>query len=193
MSAEFDFEVSAGETFQPVFRWGTDALISKAITAISQAAGAVVSCAAHGIPDGWPVAVVSAKGVTEINATRYPPRGDDWHAATVVTDGTVQLNDVNTSDFPAYTSGGFLVWNTPVDLAAAKATLVIRDAPITGTVLVTLTSTPASGIVLDNTDKTISATLETVALTWTLGYYDLELDDGSGSITQLFSGTIAII
>lgn len=191
--AYYDFEVGAGATFQPVFRWGTDELISKAITAITQAAGAVVSCAAHGVPDGWPVAVVSAKGMTEANATRYPPRGADWHAATVVTSGTVQLNDLNTADFPAYTSGGFLVWNTPVDLAAVKATLTIRDAPVTGTVLATLTSTPAAGIVLNNTDKTITATLATAALTWTLGYYDLEVDDGSGKIDQIVTGTIAIV
>jgi hypothetical protein len=187
-----DFCVGAGETFQPVIRWSTDVLGSKAITAISQAAPAVVTATAHGIPDGWQVAVVSAKGMTQINAREFPPRGADWQKGTVLTVDTIQLNKVNSADFAAYTSGGFIVFNTPVSLAGATGIFTIRDAPLAGTVLATLTSSPAAGLTLNDTAKTITPVLATAALTWTVGYYDLEITDSTGRVWQVLDGTITI-
>jgi hypothetical protein len=185
-----DFCVGAGETFQPVIRWGTGVLISKPITGITQAAPAVVTAVGHGVPDGWQVAVVSAKGMTQINTRVFPPVGRDLHKATLLSADTVQLNDINSADYTAYTSGGFLVYNTPVVLTGMTARMIIRDAPLTGTILATLTQ--LAGITLDNTAKTITPILATAALTWTLGYYDLELTDVGGKITQLLTGTISI-
>ena len=187
-----DFCVGAGETFQPTIRWSTDVLGSKAITAISQAAPAVVTAPAHGIPDGWQVSVVSAKGMTQINAKEFPPRGVDWQKGTVLTVDTVQLNKVNSADFAAYTSGGFLVFQTPVSLAGASGIFTIRDAPVSGAVLATLTSSPAAGLTLNDTTKTITPVLATAALTWTVGYYDLEITDSTGRVWQVLSGTITI-
>jgi hypothetical protein len=190
--SQYNFEARSGETFQPVLRWGTDTLISKTITGISQAAPVVVTAAGHAIPDGWSVAVVSSKGCTGLNAVNFQPRGRDWHAATVLSSSTVQLNEVNSADLPAYTSGGFLVYSTPVDLSAiTAAVMTIRDVPGTGTVLKTLAI--GTGITLDNTLKTITPSFATAALTWTLGYYDLELTDSAGKITQLLDGTISIL
>lgn len=185
-----DFCVGAGETFQPVIRWGSGVLTSKPITGISQAAPVVVTAVGHAVPDGWQVAVVSAKGMTQINAAKFPPTGKDLHKATVLTVDTVQLNAVNAADFSAYTSGGFLVYNTPVILTGMTARMIIRDAPNTGTILATLTE--IAGIVLNNTAKTITPTLATALLTWTTGYYDLELTDTSSKVTQLLTGTISI-
>jgi hypothetical protein len=190
--AKQDFCVGAGETFQPVIRWSTDVLSSKAIVAISQAAPAVVTAVAHGIPDGWQVAVVSAKGMTQINAKEFPPRGADWQKGTVLTVDTVQLNKVNSADFAAYTSGGFIVFNTPVSLAGATGVFTIRDAPSGGMVLATLASSPAAGLTLNDTTKTITPVLATAALTWTVGYYDLEITDSTGRVWQVLDGTITI-
>lgn len=187
-----DFCVGAGETFQPILRWGSEVLISKPITAISQAAPAVVTAVGHAVPDGWRVSVVSAKGMTQINAKEFPPRGTDWQKATVLTADTVQLNRVNSADYTAYSSGGFLVYNTPVTLAGMTGVFTIRDAPLTGTVLATLTSTPAAGLTLNDTTKQILPVLATAALTWNTGYYDLELTDSGGKVTQLLTGVITI-
>jgi len=68
----------------------------------------------------------------------------------------------------------------------------IRDAPLTGTILATLTSTPAAGLTLNDTTKQILPVLATAALTWSTGYYDLELTDAGGKVTQLLTGTITI-
>ena len=153
-------------------------------------APAVVTAVGHGVVAGWQVAVVSAKGMTQINASRFPPSGTDWHPAAILTADTLQLADVNSADYAAYLSGGFLVYNTPVTLTGMTARLIIRDAPVTGNILVTLTE--ISGITLDNTAKTITPKLATAALTWTVGYYDLELTDSLGVVTQLLTGTISI-
>lgn len=185
-----DFCVSAGETFVPTIRWGLATLLSFPITAISQAAPVVVTAVGHQVPSGWSVAVVSAKGMTQINATRYPPQGADWHSATTLTANTVSINDINSADFSAYTSGGFLVYNTPVTLTGMTAVMTIRDAPDDGTVLMTLTE--IAGITLDNSAKTIVPKFATAGLTWTTGYYDLELTDTSGTVVQLVNGVITI-
>lgn len=185
-----DFSVSSGATFLPTIRWGTQALVSAAISAIDQAVPVSITAPAHGIPDGWPVAVVGARGMTQINATRYPPVERDFHAATVVSSSIVQLNEISSADFSEYASGGYLVYNTPMNLAGVTATMIIRDAPIDGTVLATLTE--ADGITLDNTLKTIVARLETAGLDWTVGYYDLEMTDTNGTVVQLLSGVITI-
>lgn len=187
-----DFCVGAGETFQPIIRWGSDVLISKPITAATQAAPVVVTAVGHGVPDGWRVAVVSVKGMTQLNAQKFPPVGTDWNKATVLTADTVQLNKINTADYAAYTSGGFLVYNTPVSLLGITAVMTIRDAPITGNVLTTLTSSPASGLTLNDTTKQILPVLATAGLTWSVGYYDLELTDAGGKVTQLLTGTITV-
>ena len=185
-----DFVVALGETFRPVIRWATPELVSTAISAISQTAPVVVTAVGHGTPAGWPVAVVSARGMLQINAPRFPPRAGDWHAATVMTADTVKLNDVNSADFSAYTSGGFLVRQKPVSLTGVTVRLVIRDAPLNGAILATLTE--VVGITVDQTAFTISPRLETAALSWTVGYYDLEVTDPSTTITQVLTGTITI-
>lgn len=186
-----DFCIDEGETFHPVIRWGTDILTSKAITGITQAAPAVITAASHGVPNGWPVAVVSAQGMTQINAANYPPKGRDLHRATVLTSSTVSLNDVNSSNFSAYTSGGFLVYNTPVSLSGVTASMRIWDNPDElGTPLLTLTN--VSGITLDLTYNTITPQFSTVGLTWKFGYYDLNITDTNGIVTQVLEGTISI-
>jgi hypothetical protein len=192
MSDRSDFKVGFGATFKPTIRWGTSEIVSKAITGISLAAPAVVTSVAHGVVDGWPVAVVSAKGMAEINAKNFPPRGNDWHQATVLTNDSVQIDDVNSADMSAYTSGGFLVYATPVDLSAITAAeMNVLDSPDDGAVLVTLTL--GAGITLDNVAKTIVPTFETEGVDWTVGYCDLNLTDSSGKVTQLLTGTITII
>lgn len=188
---EQDFCVAAGSTFHPTLRWASDTLVSKPITAISKAAPAVVTATAHGMPNGWPCAVVSAGGMYQINAERYPPQGSDWRRGTVVTANEVQLNAVNSSDWGPYTSGGFLIYSQPVDLLGYSANLKIYDNPDhTGDPLVFLVN-PAS-ITIDQTNKTITPFLQTAGLTWEKGYYTLDMTSGDGVITEILRGVITI-
>jgi hypothetical protein len=186
-----NFCVGIGATFHPVIRWGTDVLISKPISAISQSAPAVVTANNHGIPDGWQAAVVSALGMTQINATRYPPSGNDWDEVSVIDANNVALVDTNSANATVYASGGFLVYSTPGLQAGMTATMSFYDPTTpTGTPLLTLTS--GSGITLDFTGKTINPLLATAGLLWNSAYFRLDVTDTSGIVTQIMDGILTI-
>lgn len=186
-----DFCVGAGATFHPVIRWGTDVLVSVPITGISQTAPTVVTAAGHGAPDGWEAAVVSAKGLYQINATRYPPQGPDWRALSVIDMDTVSLVNTNTADATPYLAGGFLVYSTPGLLAGMTGSMTFYDNPSkTGVPLLALTS--GNGLVLDLGDKTINPLIDTSLVLWTTAYYWLDVTDADGVVTEVLEGTLTI-
>lgn len=186
-----DFCVSAGATWNPVVRWATDVLKSAPITAITNSAPVQITAAAHGVTDGWPVAVVGVQGMVQINSTRYPPAGRDWRRSTVVDANTIAINSDSSADWSTYLAGGYLVYSTPVDLADVIATLTIWDNPEhQGTPLATLVS-GSGGIVIDPTGLTIKPLLQTAGLAWQTGYYTLAATDGD-IVTELMDGVITI-
>ena len=201
--AATNLTIVKGKTFNRVVRWSSEPFLYKAITAITKAAPAVITSAAHGIPDGWLVAVVSVKGMTQINAPNQPPKDKDYHKATTATN-TVTLNDVNSSDYTAYTSGGYVQCLTPVDLAGYTARMSVKDK-VGGTELFRLdTSTTAAvlpythaqpRIAINNTTKTITLTIhaeDTAAMTFKKGVYDLEMVSTGGVVDLLISGAIIV-
>lgn len=177
-----------------MLRWEAPPIVYKPITNISQAAPAVVTCVGHGIPDGWRVAVVNVKGMTQINAVDEPPKNKDYRQARVVDADTVEFNTVNAASYKAYISGGYLQFNTPVDLAGYSARMSIKDK-VGGTELYRL-DTDNGRITLDNTSKTIVLLInaaDTAALTFKKGVYDLELESAGGVVTLLLSGDIVVV
>jgi hypothetical protein len=188
-----DLALDQGKTFKQVIRWESAPIIYKAITAITQAAPTVVSSTGHGIPDGWRVAIVSAKGMTAINATNSPLKDSDYTQATLIDANSISLNAVNSSLFSAYTSGGYIQYNTPVDLTGYTARMTIKTK-VGGVILDTLTNVNGK-IVLDITKHTITLLLDavtTAAYTWARGVYDLELVSASGAVTGLLYGAISV-
>lgn len=184
---EQDFCVQAGETWHPTIRWGTGSYTAKTISAITKATPAVITAVAHAVPNGWPVAVVGVQGMIQINATRYPPQGNDWHAAAVSDADTIALNDVSSAGFSTYDTGGALVYDTPKDLTGCTFALTIYDNPEhTGTPLATITP------VVEPTLKTITPTLQTAALAWDIGYFRLLATEPSGVVTELLRGSLTI-
>lgn len=191
-AVENDFCVQAGETWHPTIRWGTGTLTSKAISAIAKTTPVQITATAHGVPNGWPVAVVGVEGMIQINAVRYPPQGNDWHYATVPDANTVLLNDVSADSFSTYDEGGHLVYDTPKDLTGCTFALTVYDNPEhSGTPLSTLTSTGGQ-ITVDDVLKTITPLLQTAGATWTAGYYKLLATEASGVVTELMRGVINI-
>ncbi len=145
-----DLEVTQGSTFQRDIRWGAPPYVYSPITAITQAAPPVITAPAHGAKDGWPVAVVSVKGMTQINASN-PPKSIEYVRATVTDANTIKLNTVNAAGYGAYTSGGYVQYLTPVDLTGFTARMQIKDK-IGGVVLANSASVaPAGSLVFDNT------------------------------------------
>jgi ubiquitin-activating enzyme E1-like protein len=69
-----------------------------AITGITNADPAVVSCAAHGLADGAVVKLSEILGMTELNNGVF--------VVNVLTAGTFELVDEDTTSYTAYSSGG---------------------------------------------------------------------------------------
>ena len=178
-----DLVIEQGKTFKHVLRYGEQEYVYSPIASISASAPAViVTTAAHGVPDGWPVTVVSALGSTQINAANSPPKEADYRKATVLTSTSLELNEVNSSAYTAHTPGtGYVQYRKPVDLAGYVGRMKIKDK--VGGVL--LASTEAGDALLntlvvsvDNANKAITilmSSANTAELEWTKGVYELEL------------------
>lgn len=119
--------IPAGTTHAEVIRWASDVVAYKAISGISKSAPAAVTVPSHGLKTGWPVAVESVKGMTQINAQNSPPRESDLHAITSTGADTLTLDGVNAIGFSTYTGGGALRYNVPESLAAATARMHLVD------------------------------------------------------------------
>jgi len=190
-----DITIIKGSTFSRVLRWESLPFIYTPITAISKAAPAVVTAAGHGLVTGWRAAILSAGGMRQINAKNAPPTARDFHKVTFVGSTQVNFNDIDSSEFSAYTSGGVLCSYTPVSLSGFSARMKIRATASDTTVLASLTS--SAEIVLDDTNHTITVTIpaaDTAAYTFSAGVYDLELVSGAvvPVVTKLLSGNVVV-
>jgi hypothetical protein len=138
---------------------------------------------------------MSAKGLVELNAENNPPKDSDYYVATVVDENTIELNTVNSTGFKAYSSGGQVVYNTPMDLSGYTARMSIKDRA-GGTELMSLT-TENGRIEVDNTAKVINLIIsadDTADITWKKGVYDLELvaPGAGGVVTMLLYGKATV-
>lgn len=183
-----------GSTFSQTLRWGTLPFLFATISAISNTAPVrITTTGAHGILDGWRVAVVDAEGLTELNAASNPPKATDFRQATLVDTTHIEFNPISAAGFEAYTSDGYLQWYTPHDLTGYTARMAIKNK-VGGTVLLSLT-TENGGIELDDSAKTITLNIsatDTAALTWTTGTYDLEMVSSTGVVTPLMYGSVSV-
>ena len=195
MPTELDLVVQQGDTFQRIIRWETPPFIYKAITGISNAAPMVVTAVGHGLTSGWRVAVVSVLGMRQANAKHTPPRTSEFKRVTVADVDNVSFNDVNSAEYDAYTSGGYLQFYTPVDLTGYTARMTIKDRT-GGEILLTLTSgAPDNRLVIDVAARTITLTItatDTAPLAFTKGVYDLEMASPSGVVAKLYYGSITV-
>lgn len=189
-----DLVITKGKTFAQTVRWETAPYLFAAIAAINNVAPVqVTTSAAHNIPDGWRVAVVDAGGLTELNAANNPPKDVDFRQATLVDATKVQFNPLSSVAFEAYTTGGYLQWFTPHDMAGYTARMAVKNKP-GGTVLLSLT-TENGGIEIDDSAKTITLNIsatDTAALDWKSGSYDLELVSPTGIVTALLNGSVTV-
>lgn len=184
--------VRQGETFQRVVRWEMLPLIYKAITGIANNAPVQITAPSHGIPDGWRAVVKDAGGMDEINVRNWPARSSDFHRVAVESSSVINFNDVSAVNFDPYTSGGYIVYYTPVPLIGFSARMKIRDR-VGGTELVSLVS--PGDIAIDTALSTITVTIAAAAselFAWTKGVYDLEMVSDTGVVTAILSGSVNV-
>ena len=182
-----------GATFVKILRWDTGVPVFKAITNIAQVAPAAVEVASHGVPTGWPVAIVSAVGMTEINLAE-PKMLHLYTQADSVDADNIILPFIDASLYSAYESGGYVRYMAPVDLTGFTARMTIRKSKASTVAEVTITSA-AGDITLDNANKTITVVISdavTEALTMRTGVYDLELIAPTNEVFRLMEGVVTI-
>lgn len=189
-----DLAIRRGVTFSHVLMWAAEPVIFRAITALAAAPSATLTVPGHGLPDGWYAAVVSAPSLPGLLARSEPPAPDDYRPVRVIDADTVEFNGINSAGWK-YKGGGYLRAYTPVPLAGCTAELVVLDR-LGGTVLLTLTSDPDDGIVLDDDAKTITLALSAdaaAALTWKRGVYELLITSASGVTTRIAAGAVEVL
>ncbi len=186
--------IRQGATFDSVIRVGTELLGYKAITGITQAAPVVITAPTHGLTTGWPVIIVSNKGMKQLNTdTSVTLQDTDYHPITVINSNSFSINDINSSDYSAYVSGGYVQYKVPHDLSGYMAVMTIGDkSPGTEPLLLT---TENGGLTIDATAKTITcfiSAVDTAALTWARGEYQLKLIDNNGIVTAFDPDVISV-
>lgn len=185
---KLNFKLYQGSTFRETLRWESSEKVYAPITMITKTAPIVVTAVAHGLPVGWRTKIVGALGMKEANTS-------DPIITSAVTTDTVTFNQINALNYTAYTGGGVLEYNKPVNLAGFTARMQIRSK-LEDTVVIKELTTQNGGIIIDNTTKTIQLYMtatDTAALTFSTGVYSLELVSGSGEVTQLITGTITLV
>lgn len=184
---KLNLKIYQGATFRETLRWESSEKVYVPIVNITRTAPMVVTATAHGAPAGWRVKITNCLGMTQANTS-------DYVTASAVTTDSLTFNNVNALGYTAYTSGGVLEYNRPVDLSGYTARLQIREKLSSETAAVELTTTNG-GIVLDNTQKTIQLFLSaaaTAALNFSSGVYGLELVSGDEVIPMLY-GNITVV
>ena len=180
--------IEQGATLEFVLQYGRPELTYAAIQAITKSGPVVITAASHGVPDGWPVAIASALGMTQINAANSPPKDKDFTAATVINANSLSLNSVNSSGYSTYTSGGYVVYRTPGDLAGCTARGQLRDKVGGSLLFADLTSDPGGGLALDEAASTVTVTVtdeQAAAISTKKVALSVELVKPDGSVVRL--------
>ncbi len=193
MTKALDLTIVRGSTFSLVVLPEAPPIIYKAITAALQTAPLRLTVPGHGLVSGRKVAITNMKGMTEANAVANEVRESDRRPCTVIDPNTIEINAINAAGFRPYISGGILQYNTPLDLTGYIARMSITDK-LDGTELFRL-DTLNGRITVNTTDGTLTLTIsavESAALTFSKGVYDLEIESPSGVVTKLLYGAVTV-
>jgi hypothetical protein len=189
--AKLNYKVYQGSTFQEIYRWESQTKVYAPIQSISKAAPCVITTTTNSnIPQGWRFRVTGVQGMKEINTT-----GDAFYVATEISGSQVTVNEINSAAYTAYTSGGILEYNQPVDLAIYSARMQIRENIDSTTVIHEATSTN-NQIVLNNTNKTITITIPagvTQNFTFQSAVYSVELFETGGRVIPFLVGNLLLV
>ena len=190
--AKISYKIYQGSTFQETLRWESETKQYAPISTITNSAPCIITTSgSHSIPLNWRVRVTGVTGMKDINTIS----DDAYYLVTSKTGTTITMNQVNTSAYGAYTSGGIVEYNTPVPLAGYTAQMQIRETLESTSVIAELT-TANGGIAIDPVNYTItlklSATL-TAAFNFDSAVYSCELTDSQNNVFQFLNGSISLV
>lgn len=191
MAASKNFVIERGKTFNQRLRWeNAGKIVYKAISAVVNSAPMRLTAPLHEVPDGWRCAVT---GHPNIDTEENNVRDKDYREVSVIDANTVEINSINASSFKPYVSGAFLQYNEPVDMTGFTARMSIKNK-VGGDLLLSLT-TANGGLIIDEAADLITLLIsatDTAALTWSKGFYDLEMVSPGGVVSALLTGTVTV-
>lgn len=191
--ARINLKIYQGSTFRETFRWESQTKAYVSISNITKSAPCIITTSnTHNIPTSWRFRVTDVAGMNQINQTTE----DQFYLANTVTSNTITINTLNSINFNNYTSGGTISYNVPVSLANFTAIFQMRENINSTTTLKQLTSAPNQGIVIDDTNKLITITInatDTSNFNFPSAVYGLELTSPTGEVFSLITGTISLI
>jgi len=190
--AKINYKIYQGSTFQESYRWESETKVYEPIVVVSKSAPCVIATAStHSLPAGWRFRVTGVGGMKEINSV-----GDSYHLATSVGASTITLNQVNSTQYSNYTSGGIVEYNQPVPLQAYSARMQIRETVESPVALYSTTSGPGGNIVIDLTLSTITITIPasvTQNFSFSTAVYSLELYESNGIVLPFLTGNLTLV
>ena len=189
MTAKINHKITQGSTFNPVMRWESAEKVYVPITNITKSAPVVITATGHNLVNNWRVKFTNIGGMKELNSD------SQYHQCTVVDPNTINVNTINSLGYTAYSSGGVVEYNKPVDLTGFTARMQIRAKVDSDTIIHELT-TENGGIVLNNVDKTIKLQISagvTQTFTFQQAVYSLEMISSGDIVTQYAAGTVSLI
>jgi hypothetical protein len=179
------WQIVPGTTVRFVYRWGAAPLIYVPVT-VSSLTPLQFTATAHGIPDGWSVAIADLASIPQLIAKSWPPTSCDYRQVRVVDANTIEFNTIDAARINgAMAATGKVAYETPTNLAS-----------MTGTFTVDGFVTPFTPV-FDNTAKTITITISALqSATLTAGQslsFELLVVDSGLAVTQLDFGQIEVI
>lgn len=203
MAIKLPLHIVRGKTLVQIINWANgDLRVSKPITGIDLSAGFPrLAVAGHGLPNGWPTGVVAVKGMKQINSTVRSDGSFDertCYRVTVIDANTIELNGVtpvddNGVEWPAYVSGGFVIYDTPMDFTSYTPEVVIKDK-IGGTILLSSRVADAPLNLLtatkDNATKQVIVTIPAdvaAAITWKKAVWEVEMRASAADVKSLIA------
>jgi hypothetical protein len=189
--SKVNFKMYQGSTFSEVLHWESNKKVYIPISNIGKSAPTVITTSsAHSIPGVWRVRVTNVGGMKEINSA-----DDEYYLGTSITSTTIELNAVNSLGYTAYTSGGVVEYNEPVNLTGFTARMQLREKLDSTTILAEYTTENGKLIVDTATSKvTINVdAITTAGYTFNTAVYSLELVSSGGQVNQLITGNITLV
>lgn len=188
-----DILILRGVTWKGPLQWLGENQVHKPITAVAIGLPTTVTVTGHGITgtNRFPVWITDVQGPRQLNTDDYTCAKPRW--ATVVDEDTLAI-DFDSASLNAYTRGGVLTYNPPVDLTGWQGSMQLFSQIGDATPLLAIDTGSNGGVTLDelgNIGRTITAE-QTVALGLVNGWYKLELTDDDGTVTRVAEGPVTV-
>lgn len=176
-----------GATYRDTRRFMQPRREYRDISAIAPSAPLRLTVPGHQLLGDWLVWVAGVSGFPDLN--RVPGR-QLAHRAEVIDADTLEINSL--SGIGLSPAGGQLIYQPPVDLSGATARLVIREREDGGNELLSLAtghgiSAGAPGTLVVELDAE-----DTTAISWTAGWYHLDVTFPDGSVSRFFRGPATV-